>query len=297
MRLDLNEAAVFVRVVQAGSFSAAARQLGLPVSTVSTRVARLEQRLGATLLQRTTRRLHLTEAGNLYFQHAAAGVGHLLEAEAAVSASAGEAKGALRVTAPADLGDAILAALVKRVRRTHPQIAVELVLTDRYVDLVAEGVDAAIRVGTLRDSTLIAKRVGIACWAPFASPAYLRSAPALTKPQHLREHRCLQFAPLGREHWTLANAKGSVTIPMDGRVVVNDVRVVRRMALAGDGVALLPTYLCRAEAAKSRLVRTLPDWQAKADPVHLVYPRQRFVPQKLRAFLDVAATELAAALA
>lgn len=296
MRIDLNESAVFVKVVQAGGFSAAARQLGLPTSTVSTRVARLEKRLGVTLLQRTTRRLRLTDAGDLYFQHAAAGVGHLFEAETAVTASAAEAKGALRVTAPADLGDALLARLIERVRRAHPQVDVDLILTDRYVDLVAEGVDVAIRTGTLRDSTLIARQVGVSCWAPFASPRYLRSAPPLTRPQHLRHHCCLQFAPLGREHWTLANARGSVTVPLPGRVVANDVGVIRLMAITGEGVALLPTYLCRTESRKGRLVRILPEWQAKAHPVNLVYPRQRFVPRKLRAFVDIAAAELTAML-
>ena len=290
--MDLNETAVFVKVVQAGGFSAAARQLGLPTSTVSTRVARLEKRLGVTLLQRTTRRLHLTEVGELFLHHAEAGLGHMLEAEAAVTAATGEPVGTLRVTAPADLGDEIHAGLINRVRHAHPKIAVELVLTDRTVDLVAEDVDVAIRAGVLQDSTLIAKQVGVACWAPFASPHYLRTAPPLGKPQQLCKHACLQFAPLGREQWTLSNATGSVTLPMAGRVIVNDVRVIRRMALAGEGVALLPTYLCRSDCQAGLLTRVLPQWQARADPVYVVYPRQRFVPPKLRAFVDLASEHL-----
>lgn len=290
--MDLNETAVFVKVVQAGSFSGAARQLGLPTSTVSTRVARLEKRLGVTLLQRTTRRLRLTEVGALFFQHAEAGLGHMLEAEAAVSVSTGEPTGTLRVTAPADLGDEILVALLTRLRHAHPKIAVELVLTDRAVDLVAEGVDVAIRAGALRDSTLIAKQVGVTCWAPLASPAYLRAAPPLANPQQLGEHACLQFAALGKEQWTLSNATGSVTVPVAGRVIVNDVRVIRRLALKGEGIALLPTYLCQADCQAGLLTRVLPDWQARSDPVYLVYPRQRFVPPKLRAFVDLASVEL-----
>jgi DNA-binding transcriptional LysR family regulator len=290
--MDLNEAAVFVKVVQAGSFSAAARLLGLPTSTVSTRVARLERRLGATLLQRTTRRLRLTEAGELYYQHASTGLGHMLDAEAAVTESSGEPKGLLRVTAPADLGDHILAEVIKRLHAAWPQVGIDLVLLDRYVDLVAEGVDIAIRAGHLKDSTLIAKQVGIARWAPFASPVYLKTAPPLASPQALRQHRCLQFTPLGKEAWTLAGKRGSVTVPLPGQVLVNDVRVIRAMALAGEGVALLPLYLCRRECDAGRLVRVLPDWQAKADPIHLVYPRQRFMPPKLRAFVDLAMEEL-----
>jgi DNA-binding transcriptional LysR family regulator len=286
--MDLNEAAVFVKVVQAGSFSAAARLLGLPTSTVSTRVARLEKRLAVTLLQRTTRRLHLTDAGNLYFQHAATGLGHLLDAEAAVTETAGEPRGLLRVTAPADLGDQILADLIALMQHRCPEVSIDLVLMNRYVDLVAEGVDVAIRTGHLKDSTLIAKPVGTVRWVPFASPAYLAAAPPLDAPQALRRHRCLQFTPLGKDDWTLNNERGSVTVALTGQVLVNDVGVIRTMALAGEGVALLPVHLCQQDCATDRLVRVLPPWQAKADPIHIVYPRQRFMPPKLRAFVDLA---------
>lgn len=290
--MDLNEAAVFVKVVQAGSFSAAARLLDLPTSTVSTRVARLEKRLGVTLLQRTTRRLHLTDAGELYFQHASAGLGHMLDAEAAVTESAGEPKGLLRVTAPADLGDHILAEIIALMHRHYPGVSIDMVLMDRYVDLVAEGVDVAVRTGNLKDSTLVAKHAGIARWAPFASPAYLAAAPALDSPQALRHNRCLQFTSLGKEGWMLSNPHGSVTIPLPGQVMVNDVRVIRSMALAGEGIALLPTYLCRQDCAAGNLVRILPEWHAKSDPIHIVYPRQRFMPTRLRAFVDLVSQEL-----
>ncbi len=290
--MDFNQAAVFVKVVQAGSFSAAARQLDLPTSTVSNRVSLLEKRLGVMLLQRTTRRLRLTEAGALYFQHASAGLGHMLEAEAAVTESTGEPSGLLRVTAPADIGDHMLASIMTQMRRRYPDVRVDMVLTNHYVDLIAEGIDVAIRTGVLKDSSLIAKHVGIAHWVPFASPGYLRSAPPLDSPQHLRQHCCLQFTPLGKDAWTLTNQKTEVTVPLYGQVMVNDIRVVRSMVLEGDGVALLPLYLCREECTIGKLVQVLPDWQAKADPIHIVFPRQRFMPPKLRAFADLASEEL-----
>lgn len=291
--MDLNEGAVFVKVVEAGSFSAAARLLGLPTSTVSTRVARLEKRLGVTLLQRTTRRLRLTDTGELYYRHASIGLGHMLDAEAAVTESTGEPKGLLRVTAPADLGDVLLAEIVNQVRRNYPKMSIDMVLMNRYVDLVAEGVDVAIRTGTLKDSTLIAKAAGIARWEPFASPEYLESAQPLKSPEALRHHCCLQFTPLGKESWTLKSKTNIVTIPMAGQVLINDVRILRSMALANEGVALLPVYLCREDCTKGRLVRVLPEWHAKADAVHIVYPRQRFMAPKLRAFIDLAIRELA----
>ncbi|MFL9609457.1 LysR substrate-binding domain-containing protein [Methylobacillus sp. Pita2] len=290
--MDFNEAAVFVKVVQAGSFSAAARQLQLPTSTVSTRVARLEQRLGVTLLQRTTRRLNLTEAGQAYFEHAALGLGYMLEAEAAIDATRQAPQGKLKVSAPADLGDSLLAGLVKQVQSQYPALEMELVLTERYVDLVAEGIDAAIRTGELRDSSLIAKPLGSVCWAAFAHRHYLEHAPALQHPQDLNRHHCLQFSPMGRNAWTFSRGDSSVTVPLKGSTMANSIGIVRNMALNGQGVALLPTYICRPGLIIGELERVLPEWQAQSDSIHLVYPRQRFMPPKLRAFIDIAQSEL-----
>ena len=290
--MDLNESAVFVRVVQAGSFSAAARQLGLPTSTVSSRVTRLERRLGVMLLQRTTRRLHLTDLGQLYFQHAEAGLACLLDAEAALTASVGEPQGSLRVTAPVGLGDYILAGLVGKMRETCPKVSLDLVLTSHYVDFVADGVDVAIRAGALKDSSLIAKSVGVARWRLYASPGYLAGAPALATPQALRNHRCVKFAPLGREAWALSGAAGSVTMSLPGQLLADDIRLVLALALAGEGVALLPVYLCRELCETGQLVPVLAGWEARAAPIHLVYPRQRFMAPKLRIFVDLAAEVL-----
>ncbi|CAG0960415.1 HTH-type transcriptional regulator PgrR [Methylophilaceae bacterium] len=290
--MDLNETATFVKVVQAGSFSDAARQLRLPVSTISTRVSRLEKRLGITLLQRTTRRLNLTDAGNIYYQHAVTGLGYMLEAEAAITSERDQPQGHLRVTAPADLGDILLSGLVTRVQQAYPKIEMELILTDRYVDLVAEGVDAAIRTGALRDSSMIARQVGAIRWAAFASKGYLDSAPVLKMPQDLRKHSCLQFTPLGRDQWTFFNSDSNITTMLNGRMLANSIGVIRAMVLANQGVGLLPTYLCRPEVTGDELVRVLPEWYAKDDPIHLVYPGQRFLPLKLRSFLDLAVIEL-----
>lgn len=290
--MDFNEAAVFVRVVQAGSFSAAGRQLGLPTSTVSTRVSRLEKRLGVTLLQRTTRRLHLTEAGTLYYAQAAQGLAYLLEAEAALDEARQQPQGVLRVTAPADLGDALLAGLVRRVQTAYPRLALEMLLTDRYIDLVADGIDVAIRTGELRDSTLIAKSLGTIQWALFASPHYLQQAPALETPQQLHAHPCLQFTPMGREQWVLSQGTTTVRIPLLAQTLVNSIGVVKAMAESGQGVALLPTFICQSPHVRSQLVRVLPAWQGQADAVHLVYPQQRFMPPKLRAFIELALAEL-----
>lgn len=290
--MDFNEAAVFVRVVQAGSFSAAARQLGLPTSTVSTRVARLERRLGVTLLQRTTRRLHLTEAGSLYFEHASTGLGYLMEAEAALDEARQQPQGTLKMTAPADLGDALLGHLLAETQARYPALSLELWLTERYVDLVAEGVDVAIRMGELRDSSLIAKSLGTIQWALFASPAYLQQAAPINSPVELAQHPCVQFTPMGRHHWELQRGTNQIRVPLPGQVLVNNIGVVKTMVESGQGVALLPTFICQAAVRQGGLQRLLPEWRGQADAVHLVYPKQRFMPPKLRGFIDLAVTAL-----
>lgn len=290
--MDFNEAAVFVRVVQAGSFSAAARLLGLPTSTVSTRVARLEQRLGVTLLQRTTRRLHLTEAGTLYFEHASTGLGYLMEAEAALDEARQQPQGTLKMTAPADLGDALFGHLLAETQARYPALSLELWLTERYVDLVAEGVDVAIRMGELRDSSMIAKSLGTIQWALFASPAYLQQAAPITSPVELAQHPCVQFTPMGRHHWDVQRGSNDLRVPLPGRLLVNNIGVVKTMAESGQGVALLPTFICQPAVRQGGLQRILPEWRGQADAVHLVYPRQRFMPPKLRGFIDLAVTAL-----
>lgn len=294
--MDLNEIKAFVRVVQAGSFRQAAAQLGMPNSTVSAKVSALERRLGVTLLQRTTRKLRLTEAGEAYFRQASQGLEELARAEAEVSAAQREPQGLLRVTAPADFGNACLVDLLAAFRKRHPKVSVELVFTERFVDLVAEGVDVAIRAGELRDSGLVARKVGIACWAPFASPAYLKRAGTPAHPRELREHACLQFTPLGRERWQLGHGKSTVIAPLAREVIANDMQMVKALAASGKGIALLPTFACHREVANGSLVRILPEWRAKADPVHLVYPGQRFVAAKVRAFVDIAMDALKALL-
>lgn len=294
--MDLNQAAVFVKVAEAGSFSAAARLLGLPTSTVSNRVAMLEKRLGLMLLQRTTRRLHLTDAGQVYFTHAAAGLAHMLDAEAAVTEAAREPSGLLRVTAPVDLGDQMLATILCRMRSQWPKVQVELVLTNHYVDLVAEGVDVAVRTGRLQDSTLIARHAGTTHWATFASPAYIAAAERIDAPPALRHHPCLQFTPLGRDSWVFHQNGTSLTVPLSGQIMANDIGLIMALALAGEGVALLPAYRCRQACEEGRLQRVLPEWEAKSDPIHLVYPRQRFIAPKLRVFIDTVLQELAQVL-
>lgn len=283
-----------MRVAQAGSFSAAARLMGMPVSTLSVRVSRLEQRLGVTLLQRTTRRLSLTEAGQAYLQQAARGLEEIAQAEAQIDAGRHEAQGLLRITLPIDMGDEQLLDILSSYRARHPGVSVELVFSDARLDLVEHGLDVALRAGELADSSLVARQIGQARWAPFAHPDYLKRAPALRQPKDLAQHATLCFSPLGRESWTLMRGKTRVNVPLQSAFAANDMRMIRRLALDAQGVALLPDYVCHREVHHGHLVPLLPGWHARTDPIHLVYPSQRYVPAKLRHFIDEVAPALSA---
>lgn len=291
---DLNDTLVFVRVAQAGGFSAAARLLGMPTSTLSVRVARLEARLGVTLLQRTTRRLRLTEAGQAFLDQAGRGIEDILQAQAHLEAGRQEPGGVLRLTLPIDMGDTAVLDILTGYRARHPGVALDLVFSDERLDLLAHGLDLALRMGALADSSLFARQVGQVRWRPFAHPDYLSGAPALRHPRDLARHACLSFSALGRERWTLSRGHTSVTVPVNSAFAANDMRLVRQLALQAQGVALLPDFVCQREIDQGQLVPLLPGWQARTDPVHLVYPQQRFVPPKLRHFIDEAVPALCA---
>ena len=283
--MDLNEIAVYIKVVEAQSFSRAARELGMPNSTVSSRVSGLEKRLGVTLIQRTTRRLHITEIGQAYFKHCLQGLKEIEKAESEILATQSEPQGLLRITAPVELGGTILPQMISEYLQKYPKVNVEVILTDRRVDLLAEGIDLAIRAGELKDSSLIAKKLGSAYFAPYAAPQYLKNHGTPRQPKDLMNHQCLQFTPLGVSEWKLKSQKSSVKIKVSGRILLNDLSLVRLLTINANGIALLPSFLCLEDVAAGRLNRILPEWSSTPGPIHFVYPAQKFVMPKLSAFI------------
>jgi len=295
--MDLNEVAVFIKVVQSGSFNQAAKALGMPNSTVSSKVSSLEKRLGVTLIQRTTRRLNVTPAGQAYFKHCIQGLQEIEAGEAELAATKGEPQGLLRITSPVELGGSVLPNLVERFLKKYPKVSVEVILADRRIELLAEGVDLAIRAGELQDSTLIAKKIGAVYFAPFASPKYLKARGTPSHPRELRSHECLQFTPIGFEEWRLIGGKGAVNVPVPGRVIINDLNMIKNLTVAGMGIALLPSFFCRNELGSGKIVRVLPEWRTNLNPVHFVYPAQKFVLPKLSAFIEFATDTMKRVLA
>lgn len=290
--MDLNEIAIYIKVVQTGSFSEAAKKLGMPKSTVSSKISSLEKRLNTTLIQRTTRKLNITPAGEAYYKRCLSGLEEINSAESELSAFNGEPSGLLRVTAPFGLGSSILPCILSEYSRKYPKVSVEVIMTDRRVDLLSENVDLAIRGGVLKDSTLIAKKIGAVYFAPFASPKYLKNNPEINHPRDLSKQRCLAFPALGTEEWKLTSSRGSLDVPIKSPVMINDLAVIKHMAILGDGVAYLPTYFCLDEVKSGKLVRILPEWRSSLNPIHFVYPAQKFVSPKLSAFISLSTEPL-----
>ncbi|MCM2279000.1 MAG: LysR family transcriptional regulator [Oligoflexia bacterium] len=283
---DINQIEVFAAVVKAGSFTKAARQLKLPKSSVSRKVALLEDRLGVALIRRTTRKLHLTDVGSKYFQTCTRILAELAEAEANAKSTQESPTGLLRITAPVELGSALLEEVLQRYLKAYKDVQVDLLLTDRIVDLMEENVDVAVRAGHLADSTLIAKKIGGGEFQLFASAAYLKRAGSPAHPKDLVNHACLAFTGHSDSpEWELENGKTRLKIAVPDRVTSSNLSILASLAVRSVGIALLPTFVARQGVFADRLVRVLPEWSSGSEPFYVVYPAQRFVSPKLKAFL------------
>ena len=286
--MDLNETAIYVKVVEAGSFAAAATQLDMPKSTVSAKVSALERRLGVTLIRRTTRRLFVTDAGKEYYSQSVQALRQIAHAEEQLSQHQSAPHGLLRITAPIELGGVILPRVIGEFQKRYPDVQIEILLSNETMDLIKAGVDLALRVGELKDSTMISKKLGTIYFGAFANAKYLKSNGKPESPKDLKDHCCLVFNPQGNRSWTLNGPKGSQTINFLKHMLINDLYLIKSLALAGVGVALLPTFFSYSETRDGKLVRILEDWKTNVRPVSFVYPHQEFAPKKLTAFLDVA---------
>lgn len=285
--IDLNELQIFAHVVEANGFAAAGRKLGLPVSTVSRAVSRLERRLGAQLLHRTTRRLGLTDAGLIYHRHCERLLAEAAAAEAAISGFDLAPRGVLRISAPITFGRFLLAPAIGAFGRLHPEVRPVVVLTNRYTDLVEEGFDLAIRTGALADSNLGAKHLGDSPLVIAASPACLDRCGTPQDRHAFARMPCLVFgeqADAGR--WAFVEEGEPVPAPVQAAVVANDMDLLRQAAVAGLGFAMLPSFLIAAELAAGTLGAVQGNWRLVRGEVNAVYPRHRVVSPKVRALID-----------
>jgi DNA-binding transcriptional LysR family regulator len=283
--MDLNEILVFAKVVQAGSFIGASRALDMPKSTVSRRVSELEERLGARLLQRTTRKLSLTEVGQAFYQHAVRVVAEAEEAELVVGRMQATPRGFLRITTPLSFG--YLGPIIASFLERYPEVQVEMVCADRVVDLIQEGFDVAVRAGRLADSTLIARSLGSLSSYLVASPAFLRRQGVPRQPRDLERFDCLAFGSGAHSaSWKLQKGGRTLAMTIRPRFFVNDFDFLDEATLSGLGIAMLPSFRCVQHLRAKRLKRVLPEWGSPEIPLHAVYPSTRHLSPKVKAFLD-----------
>lgn len=282
---DLNEMAIFAHVVEAGSFTGAAKNLGLPKSTVSRKITQLEERLGVRLIQRTTRSLRLTDTGSAYYNHCARILSEIEEANIAVTQMQSTPTGTLRITAPVLFGSTVLAGLVAEFIELHPQISIDMVLSDQRLDLVQDGIDIAFRIGQLEDSSLIGRYLGDVRAMLCASPDYLRRHPAPQHPDQLSQHTLLSSAQW--LHWHMTGpANEEVNLPVKPRLLVNDFASLYTLTLSGAGIAPLPMLIAAPAVRAGNLVSLLDDWPFDTAPIHALYPSNRHLSAKVRSFVD-----------
>lgn len=283
----------FVATVGANGFAAAARALDVPRSKISKQIQALEEAIGVQLLQRTTRSLHLTEAGAEYYDACRDVIASLDEAEQRARTGMGEIRGVLRVNAPMSFGLSRLGPLIPRFNELHPNVELQVVLSDQQVDPVKGGFDVTIRIASLPDSSMIARSLAPAPRIMVASPDYLAREGTPQTPKDLAHHKCLSYGYLqSGASLQLCNGKETQRVTVSGPLHANNGDILAQAAVAGMGIALLPNFIVERAVADGRLVPVLCDWEAPAITVNAVYPSSRRVPMKTRAFIDFLVAEL-----
>lgn len=280
---------IFVKVVQLGSFAEAARQLKIPTTTVSSKIARLERKLGTTLIQRTTRSLNITPAGKIYFDHCLIAIRELLLAEMELESATREPTGTLKITCTHDVAHTILPPVIEKYLHNFPKVTVELIITNRVVDLIAEGVDLAIRAGELVDSQMIARKLVTIKNCLWASPLYLKKAGIPRNPKELENHAFITFKRHEGSKIELYDGRKKVSLNIRARIVSDELESLKIFAERHQGIVRLAEFIVSDSVKNGKLVQVLPDWNlSETGKFSLVYPSQQFVTPKLREFIKLA---------
>lgn len=281
------EMTVFVTAVDAGNFSAAARVLGLTPSAVSKQISRLESRLGARLLNRSTRRTSLTDVGRDFYERSRLILAEIDEAERAVGHASDEPRGTLRVTASISFGQRQIVPLVPEFVAPFPDVRVDMVVSDRVIDMVDEGIDVAVRVSAPADSALIARQLVPDRRVVCAAPEYLAAHGTPTTPEELVAHNALIYSTVYSDTWRFGGSSGPTAVRVSSNFAANSGEAIRDLALQGAGIARLATFLVGPDIKAGRLIELLPDWHdPQQNIIHAVYPSRRLVPPSTRAFVD-----------
>ncbi|MDK2122434.1 LysR family transcriptional regulator [Parachitinimonas caeni] len=283
--LKLDQMAIFATVVECGSFTAAATQLGLPKSTVSQRLAELEQSIDLRLLQRSTRKLSLTEAGQVYLTHCQAMLEAARTADAAISQLRDAPAGALRITSPEASGLTLIPPMLAAFRKEFPQISVHSIVTDTHLDLIGDRIDLAFRTGRLHDSSFVSRKIGQVRRVLVAAPAYLAERGQPEEPADLAQHQCLLHSSLSQ--WMLTSEAGSTLFtPPASNLSSNSLCHLRQAAVAGAGIAMLPAFLCRQELTSGQLQVVLRHRPPVPTDYYAIYPSRSQLSAALTALLQ-----------
>ena len=291
---DITGLRTFVRILAAGSLSAASREMGLALSVVSKRLATLERRAEVRLIARSTRSLALTEEGQQLFERAQRILAEVDEAEAALTRGRAEPEGVLRVSAPHALGRAHVSPVCRDLVRAYPKISAELILTDRFVELIDERMDVVVRIGVLRDSDLVMRKLADNYRIIVAAPDYLESRGTPSVPEDLLSHECLLYRS-AEPHWRLVGPSGkAVELKVVSRLRCNNGEVAHDWALAGCGLIMKSWVDVARDVQAGRLVRVLPGWRSEPTPICALFPSNLRLPLRVRLFLDAMVERLAA---
>lgn len=281
----------FAKAVELGSFSAAGEALGMSSQLVGKHVQTLEQQLGVRLLNRTTRRQHLTDIGSTFYERVKIILAEVEAAEALAAETRAVPRGCLRINAPVTFGIHALSPKLPDYLRMYPEVSINLSVSNRYVDVIEDGFDAVFRVGELSDSSLIARTLAPYRLVLCAAPAYLSAHTPIRSPRDLAQHECLGFSHSElRNNWTFDGPDGRVIVPVSGRLMVDSGESLLPIAIAGMGLLLQPFELVENELKAGRLVEVLPDYKVPTRPMHILYAPDRRITPKLRSFIDFAVT-------
>lgn len=291
MKIELSDMALFVEVAKAMSFRGAAAAIGVPNSTLSRRISALEKAIGLRLLHRTTRRIELTEAGQIYFERCKRIVDEAQLAHEQLGDMLAKPNGVLRASLPVGFAITFLAPLVAEFASRYPAITFEFDLSSRRADLVTEPVDLAIRMGESQDSKLISRQITQLPRHLYAAPRYIERAGEPLRPSDLAAYECLRLRSGEADIWTLRHARESVAVPVQGRFLLNDVGMIQRLAILGCGIAMLAEAVAAEDVAQGRLRRVLPEWQAPPISVYAI-TETRLLPAKTQLFIDFLRTSL-----
>lgn len=286
---ELSNLQVFVRVVEEGSFSAAARQLGVTPSSVSRQMSQMEADLGARLFHRTTRKQNLTETGEVYFEHARRVVAELEDARLAVNKLSDAPTGKLHVTVEPDFAVSFLVPILPSFLKRFPDVQIRFTFTSENVDLIDGGIDLAIRIGHLADSSMIARKIAVSRSVVCASPGYIARYGTPKHPSDLVQHCCLSFkTSAGKNHWCFIENQTSLDVPISGRMNANSLVFLRGMALADCGIVMVPKWLIGEELKSGQLVPLLSEFaqEPSSTPINAVFSNTRHQAPKVRAFID-----------